>query len=372
MQPRKEDETVSANVSSAEPGLEPDMGAPEQPPHPGLTMTAGHPGGADTEEPLKVLFLEPEGLTPFLDGIVEGLEEGPGFEVRHLRLDSLSDRLPLAWPDIIWLEWANELSVAMTRRFPVLRRKQVVVRLHRYEAFTPHPGQVNWHAVDRLVFVSRHMRDLFAERFPGVDAATRVIHNGVDVERFRPGDDAERDGDIAFAAHLNHRKNLPLLLQIAARLRGDDEGRTIRVAGDWQHPVLRYYVEHLGERTGAEEVIRHDGWVDDMPGWLAGGRYLLSTSMHESFGYSICEGMACGLKPVIHDFPGAREFYPDEFLFSTVDEAVELLREPPRDPEFYRRFVRDNYPRGRQVEEVRRLLRGLAAGEKIRAGEGCA
>ena len=348
------------------------MGVPGQPPHPGLTMTPGHPEGADAGEPLKVLFLEPEGLTPFLDGIVEGLEDAPGFEVRHLRLGSLSDRLPLGWPDIVWLEWANELAVAMTRRFPGLQRKKVVVRLHRYEAFTPHPGRVNWGAVDRLVFVSRHMRDLFAERFPGVDVATCVVHNGVDMERFRPPDDAERNGDIAFAAHLNHRKNLPLLLQIAAKLREDDEARTIRVAGDWQHPVLRHYVEHLSERADAKDVIRHEGWVDDMPGWLAGHSYLLSTSMHESFGYSICEGMACGLKPVVHDFPGAREFYPEQFLFSTVDEAVDMLREPPHEPEAHRRFVADDYPRNRQVDEIRQLLRRMATDKETRAGEGCA
>jgi len=329
---------------------------------------------ADARDPVRVLFLEPEGLTPFLDGIVEGIDDSPEFEASHVRLSSLSDRLPLNRADIVWLEWANELAVAMTRRFPVLRRKKVIVRLHRYEAFTPHPGEVNWDVVDRLLFVSSHMKDLFAERFTGVEVESNVIHNGVDMERFSPAQRGGGAGDIAFAAHLNHRKNLPLLLQIAVRLRQAAGDRAISMAGDWQHPMLRRYVEHLCRRTDAEAVISHDGWVSDMPGWLAGASYLLSTSMHESFGYSICEGMACGLKPVIHHFPGAREFYPDEFLFSTVDEAVNMLREPPRKPQFYRGFVADNYSRRRQVGEVRRLLLELAGTTAkqggIRAGEG--
>ncbi len=370
---------MSAEPTSANSALGPQSrGMPDGEPNAHGTMeqnpTLRLETAAGARDPLKVLFLEPEGLTRFLDGIVDGIDEAPEFQASHVRLSSLSDHLPLREADIVWLEWANELAVAMTRRFPVLRRKKVIVRLHRYEAFTPHPGKVNWDVVDRLVFVSRHMRDWFGERFPDVEVEAEVIHNGVDMERFTPAQGGGGAGDIAFAAHLNHRKNLPLLLQIASRLSQADADRTISIAGDWQHPVLRRYVEHLSRRTEAEGVIRHEGWVEDMPGWLAGASYLLSTSMHESFGYSICEGMACGLKPVIHDFPGAREFYPDEFLFSTVDEAVAMLREPPRKPEFYRGFVAERYSRLRQVDEARQLLLELAGGTAkqsgIRAGEG--
>ena len=327
------------------------------------TATHGRAGAfsrAPDSAPLKVLFLEPKGLTRFLDPLVEQLERFPDLEVRHCRLGSLSDRLPLRWADVVWLEWANELAAAVTQRFPALRSKRVLVRLHRYETFTSMPSDIRWDVVDKLIFVSEHMEELFADRFPDVSVDTTVIHNGVDLDRFGLRTDADGEGDIAFAAHLNHRKNLPLLVQIAARLAAEDPERRIRVAGDWQHPVLRHYMEHVTANSRAGQVIRHEGWVDDMSDWLPESTYLLSTSMHESFGYSICEGMACGLKPVIHDFPGAREFYAGEFLFTTVDEAVRMLRARPRRAGVYRKYVARKFPRRRQIAAVRRTL-GLPA-----------
>jgi glycosyltransferase involved in cell wall biosynthesis len=60
--------------------------------------------------------------------------------------------------------------------------------------------------------------------------------------------------------------------------------------------------------------------------WLEDKNYVLSTSIHESFGYGIAEAMARGIKPIIHDFPYAYEIWGEELLFRTVDEAVGLIR----------------------------------------------
>ena len=70
--------------------------------------------------------------------------------------------------------------------------------------------------------------------------------------------------------------------------------------------------------------------------------------------------MASGLKPVIHDFWGARDIFPAEFLFNTVDEAVAMIVEEAYEPARYRQFIQENYDQAQQVEAVTRLLDVLA------------
>ena len=55
--------------------------------------------------------------------------------------------------------------------------------------------------------------------------------------------------------------------------------------------------------------------VDNMPDRYADKDFVISTSLSEWFHHSIAEGMASGLRPLIHDRYGAREICPHEFLF---------------------------------------------------------
>jgi hypothetical protein len=38
------------------------------------------------------------------------------------------------------------------------------------------------------------------------------------------------------------------------------------------------------------------------------------------------EGAARGLRPIVHNFFGARELYPASWLFNTVSQAVEVIK----------------------------------------------
>ena len=89
----------------------------------------------------------------------------------------------------------------------------------------------------------------------------------------------------------------------------------------------------------ADHVVFH-GWVEDIPAWLDDKHFLLTTSVFESFGYGIAEAMAAGLKPLIHNFPGAARLYPSELTFNTVAQCVDAALSDDYAPAAYRRFVR--------------------------------
>jgi glycosyltransferase involved in cell wall biosynthesis len=240
--------------------------------------------------------------------------------------------------------------------------KKLFVRLHRYEAFTEFPLLIKWENVDGVVFVSNFMRNILESR--GVDLKdihVRTIYNGVDLERlkFKP---RENGYNIGWVAHIILRKNLHIALEIIKKLRTIDSRYTLHVAGDFPDPMYEIYLKHMVKELNLEENVIFYGWVDDIDEWWEDKNYLLSTSIHESFGYNIVEAMAKGIKPIIHNFYDARELFPDELLFNTTDEAVEKITKGAYDSESYRKYVIERgWTIEKQVSEFKKFLNTLIA-----------
>jgi len=110
------------------------------------------------------------------------------------------------------------------------------------------------------------------------------------------------------------------------------------------------------DELNLQDNVHLYGWVDDIPHWLENKNYLLSTSIHESFGYGIAEAMAAGIKPVIHNFPGAKEIFKSEYLFNNLDELVEMITSDNYESEEYRKFIKDKYSLESQLEQIDQLI----------------
>jgi hypothetical protein len=70
---------------------------------------------------------------------------------------------------------------------------------------------------------------------------------------------------------------------------------------------------------------------------------ILSTSLNEGNPNCIIEAMAMGIKPVIHNWPGAKDQFPSDFIFNKIGEAIEMIQSGRHEPERYRQWVADNY-----------------------------
>jgi hypothetical protein len=284
----------------------------------------------------------------FLAPLIPALERD--WEVRFVALPPGPElAAAIAWCDVLWLEWCWDHAVWATRE-NVSAGRPTILRLHSVEALnTDYPARVDWSRVDRLVTVGEDIAELIR---PRVKLAPVVIPNGVDLTRFRAGvPDPTR---VAWVGHIEPKKNPMLLLQIAARLRATHQ---FHVAGGFTDLRTSRYLRHLAATLGLGGALHLHGPVADMPGFLADKGVILSTSMYESFGLNIAEGMACGLAPVVHDFPGADMLWPAECLFASVDEAVALIR-AARPGAQWRDWVR-RYSLDNQINATRQLLAGL-------------
>ncbi len=261
----------------------------------------------------------------------------------------------MQWSDISWFEWCTNLAVAASNMPKVCKN---IVRLHRYEAYEDWPLQVNWNNIDTLVTVGNPTTNqVLLSKVPNLEARTNVvaIPNGIDLDRFRFVE-RPRGKNLAFLANLRMVKNPVLILQCMQKLHYLDPEYRLHIAGRIQDETLARYVKHMVRTLGLEGVVSFDGWQDDVNAWLSDKHYIVSSSICEGHPVGILEAMACGLKPVIHNYPGAESIFPREFLFDIAEQFCDQILSGGYEPGRYREFVESRFSLQKQLNAVNDLF----------------
>ena len=297
--------------------------------------------------------------TTFLNDIVEFTKQH--FQVRFFQGRTEQELYELMnWSDISWFEWCTDLAVIGSKLPKVCKN---VVRLHRYEAYLPWPCQVDWENIDILITVGNSfVKDTLVSKVPDIESKTSIITipNGVNLEKLRFGSRC-RGKNIAFLGNLRMVKNPAFLLQCMQKLHYIDPEYRLFFGGICQDQTLEQYMHHMVRALGLDNVVFFDGWQEDISSWLADKHYAVSTSIIESQGMGVLQGMACGLKPVIHNFPGACQIFPSEFLFNISEEFCQQILSDSYEPEKYRKFVENNYSLRNQLSKINDVFKDLEA-----------
>ncbi|MFK7849131.1 MAG: glycosyltransferase [Rhodothermales bacterium] len=320
------------------------------------TMAQVHSGSTGERKKLKIFVRQ--GFDQFLSDLVEGLD--PFYDVERVVITAISQIEPaMQDADICWFEWCDEL-VMHASQLEIARKKPIVCRMHRYEAFTDIPGKVQWERIDVLMLVTDHLITILRQTVPGIEDRVQisVVNNGVATDKilFTP---RSHGYNIASVGYIHMRKNPMMLLQIMEKLVRFDSRYKLHVAGKFQDTLVGMYWEHAVKEMGLTKNIQFDGWQENITSWLSDKNFLVSTSIHESFGYSIAEAMSMGIKPVVHNFPFSTRIWPEQILFNTVDEAVGMITSNVYSSVAYRNFIESNYSLFDQVTQIRKVLSSL-------------
>lgn len=199
-----------------------------------------------------------------------------------------------------------------------------------------------------VIAVSAGMRSDILRSYPSVDPAkVRVIHNGIDVERWRPvqnpdflasvGMDPSRPS-VVFVGRITRQKGLPYLLQAARLL--PPEVQLILCAGAPDTPEILAEVQEgvrLLQQT-REGVIWIDRMLprDELSAILAAATTFVCPSIYEPLGIVNLEAMACGAAVVGTATGGIPEVVADGVTGRLVPiEQVQDGTGTPVDPERY-------------------------------------
>jgi len=286
----------------------------------------------------KIAVLCLPGIQPFLGDIVDFLETK--YDVRTCYSENNQEiESAVQWADIVWLEWANGLAIHVTNNVPQIRNKKVVCRLHGYEVFTDLPGHINWSVVDHLVFIAKHKQEIFNQKFKIQSPTQTIIRNGINTNKFTIADNKQNTKRLVFIGYLNFRKGIPLLLQFYHELLKADPDYYLYIRGEFQDPRLEMVARTMIRELSLDKKLEFVDWVEDLNSWLADKSHILSFSLEESFHYTIGNGMAAGLKPVIHAWNESRDIWPEEAIFKNLDEFLDIMLNQKYEPLTYRTFL---------------------------------
>lgn len=286
-----------------------------------------NPNRMSTTVPTEGWFRElmPRGLRPVLVSREEGefqrwtAEFGVPCYVDPLPFPSKANPLPylrsqwrlrrIAATHDIDLVHANEHDVYPSARGVAAgRRVPSVASVH----FTVDRGFCGWafggrHRPRRLFFVTERSLETCRPALEGLleTERLRVLHNGIEVARYRPSGEAgaappistEREDafTVGVACALRPRKQIEHLLRAASRL----PGIKVHLAGfappgdeDYADRLLAEAGDTLGDR------FWFHGRLDDLAPFCGGLDLFVNTSREETFGIACLEAMAAGC-PVV-------------------------------------------------------------------------
>lgn len=244
------------------------------------------------------------------------------------------DLQPFEAADVVFCEWCCGQAVWWSHN--KRPNQKLIVRLHRFEAFTPFPRQVDWSAVDGLIVVSDYFKQLAVTEFGVPERIVRVLPQYVDTAEFDRPKLASADFTVGLVGinAFSHKRPDRAVEYIEALLRREPRFRLrIRSRLPWEYkwvwddrPAERDAFIALFRRCvdgPLRDRVHFDRAGPDMPEWFRGVTAILSSSETEGCHTSVAEGMASGCLPVCYAWPGASSVYGEAFVHESIDRMVE-------------------------------------------------
>lgn len=220
------------------------------------------------------------------------------------------EKRSLGIPDLVLCTWGDR---DYTKVFP---NSKHVMMMRRFEFFHSAWRSYNWDAIDLLVTCNVWIGTQVAKELNNKPTTVICVRNSIDTNLWTYKE-RSHGNKIGMVCRLFPIKNLSLAAQILLALPKEYE---LHIAGPFQDPNITPYLISLLPASrlflyGNLERHRLDKWWEDK-------NYCLSTSISEGDPMCILEAMAKGIKPVVHAWPGANEYYE---TFKTVGEAVDQI-----------------------------------------------
>jgi glycosyltransferase involved in cell wall biosynthesis len=293
----------------------------------------------DVAAPLRLLFAGHE--FKFLDALFPFFLMDPRFDVRFDKWEKnriheadLSQTL-IEWADIVFCEWCSGAAVWYSENISAGQR--LIIRLHRFELFSPHPERVEFDSVDRLIVVSDYFKERCATDL-GVDRnKIDVLPQFVDcheLDRPKHSWAAQTLGFVGINSF--SQKRLDRAVDLLERLRAMDRKWRMRIRStmpwdlpwiwrdDRQKNSFRAVFAKLAADRDLSDAIIFDLPGPDMAEWYRNVSFIVSTSESEGCHTAVAEGMASGAYPLVLDWPGSRTLYPQAHIAGTVSGLADI------------------------------------------------
>jgi UDP-glucose:(heptosyl)LPS alpha-1,3-glucosyltransferase len=160
------------------------------------------------------------------------------------------------------------------------------------------------HEAERVVVNSEMVRDEIVHQYGVPLERIRLVRNGVDLNRFRPGPQKD-DPTILFPGGERPRKGLFTALEA---LRLIPSARMV-VLGEVSARAHRW-----AQSAGVAGRVDFVGRVDDPEKHMASAHVVVLPTRYDPSSNVVLEAMACGVPPVTTEYDGAAELLPHPWM----------------------------------------------------------
>ena len=225
--------------------------------------------------------------------------------------------------DVLLCGWADE-GVKLLSRLPKLC-PIYICWIRSYEFWHNNMDSISFEKFDKVLYVNKFIEDSM-ELPQGA-----MVHNAIDLERI-PYKEKFAGKEVLLLADVNFKKGIPLLVQLARKL----PKHNFNVYGNITDKRSYLYIRYCNLPN-----LFLRGYADDINKVFDKHNYILLTSPVEGNPNCIIEGMAAGLKPIVHRFVGSEGQFP--YYWDTIDEAAELITQVKYHSKSYRKWVEEHY-----------------------------
>ena len=295
----------------------------------------------------------------FLKPIIKYLKN-KGYNAQEINFKGLSEpsvKEIIKRSDLIWYEWGNGPVLQMSKLYYLCPS---ICRIHRYEAYHETVKNINWFNIEKLLLINRAFVDTIQNHWDkNINYKTdiEIIPNPVSkTTKFKH---RKNNFNIAYISRFQKDKNPALMIQILKRLVDIDNRYKVYMIGRIQDIQLYEYCLDLVDKLNLKNNFLYQGVIDEVETWLDDKSYLLSTSIVESQGLAIMEAMNMGIKPIIHNGFALDTIYPENLLYNTIEEAVQLITNSEYDSNSYKSFIEKSYSEEIILPKIERIINDL-------------
>ncbi len=243
----------------------------------------------------------------------------------------------LSKSDIVFCEWA--LGNAVWYSNHKMPNQKLFIRFHRQEIETEYPHNINYDAVDKMVFIVPHMLRKGIDLFNLSKIKDKLVYlpNYVSTTQLNIPKIPDARFNLGIVGIVPQMKRFDRALDILEQIRKKDDRYQLYIKGKlhtdyaWMEgrpDEIKYY-EGLSSRIEQSSylngAVHFDGFDNDMATWFSKIGYVLSTSDFEGSHLSVAEGMASGSSPLIVKWDGADEIYPKKYCFNDTSEVSNFV-----------------------------------------------
>ena len=257
--------------------------------------------------------------------------------------------------DVLYVEWLESYLFTATHLPKTCR---IVVRGHFSDLTMAWAKQTDWSKVDLLIFTNDFNQKTFDDWTGNPRVEKRIIRLGVNLDKFhlKP---LKYDRKIGFCGYIKPRKEPVPVINL---MRSLPEWTLIFKATPSTYKNLTVEVKKLIERS--LNIVWIPEWLEDIAPFYQDLDIFINNSTSEGQGVSILEAMSCGVYSLIRNWPHAIELYPQENVFSDLQECrgkIISWSEKSNDEKRKisvetRAFIAKYYDGARYVKEMRQAI----------------